>query len=91
MSLFLSIHYAPGLSQEEFAGYAPDVAKGEHATFVSTYVNMDEGYIVTVYEGESEEAVVSEFERIGWPVDSTKEIQFVLDKAGLDALVQSQS
>ena len=86
MSLYLSIHRSPGLSQEEIAAYVPEVKANVFAEFRNLFVNMDEGYIVTLYEGDSAEAVQSEFERIGWPVDSTKEIQFALDRAGLDAI-----
>ena len=86
MPLFLSIHRSPGLSDEEIAGYAPEVSKNVHAQFRHLFVNLDEGYIVTLYEGDSEAAVHSEFERIGWPWDTTTEIQFALDRAGLDAM-----
>jgi hypothetical protein len=86
LPLYLSIHRSPGLSDEEIAGYAPDVKKCVHAQFRNLFVNLDEGYIVTVYEGDSAEAVQSEFERIGWPWDTTTEIQFTLDRAGLDAM-----
>ena len=86
MSTFVSIHQAPGLSPEEIAGYAPQVKEEVHARFQNLYVNMDTGYIVTVYEGDSEADVRDEFDRIGWPVDTITEVQFVLDKAGLDHL-----
>jgi hypothetical protein len=84
--VYLSIHRSPGLSEEEIAGYAPDVKAAVHAQFQQLFVNLDEGYIVTLYQGDSEEAVHAEFERIGWPWDTTTEIQFSLDAAGLDAI-----
>jgi hypothetical protein len=86
MSLYLSIHRSPGLSEEEIQGYIPDVKAGVYAEFRNLYVNLDEGYIVTVYEGESKQAIQSEFERIGWPVETMTEIQFALDRAGLDSM-----
>lgn len=83
MALFLSLHQAPGLSQEEVAGYAPDVAKGVHATFRQMYANLDSGYIVTLYEADSAAAVEQEFERVGFPFDSINEIDFTLSAAQL--------
>ena len=78
MALFLSLHQAPGLSPEEIAGYAPDVAKSVHATFRQLYVNTDSGFIVSVYEAGSADAVEQEFERVGFPFDSINEIDFTL-------------
>jgi hypothetical protein len=78
MALFLSLHQAPGLSPEEIAGYGPDVAKGIHATFRQLYVNTDSGFIVSVYEAGSADAVEQEFERVGFPFDSINEIDFTL-------------
>jgi hypothetical protein len=86
MSLYLSIHHAPGLSNEEIGAFIPEVKKNQFAQFRHFFVNQDTGFIVTVYEGDSVEAVQSEFERIGWPYESTTEIQFALDRAGLDAM-----
>jgi hypothetical protein len=78
MALFLSLHQAPGLSPEEIAGYGPDVAKGIHATFRQLYVNTGSGFIVSVYEAGSADAVEQEFERVGFPFDSINEIDFTL-------------
>jgi hypothetical protein len=78
MALFLSLHQAPGLSPQEIAGYGPDVAKGIHATFRQLYVNTDSGFIVSVYEADSADAVEQEFERVGFPFDSINEIDFTL-------------
>ena len=70
MAVHVSLHRAPGLSQEEIDGFAPEVAKGVHATFLQLFVNTDTGFIVTVYEAESAEAVEQEFERIGFPFEA---------------------
>ena len=78
MSLFLSLHQAPGLSPEEIAGYAPDVAKSVHATFRQLYVNTGTGFIVSLYEAENAAEVEQEFERVGFPFDSINEIDFTL-------------
>jgi hypothetical protein len=87
MALFLSLHQAPGLSPEEIAGYGPDVAKGIHATFRQLYVNTDSGFIVSVYEADSADAVEQEFERVGFPFDSISEIDFTLSADQLTAML----
>ena len=87
MALFVSLHQAPGLSQEEIAGYGPEVAKGVHATFRQLYVNTDTGFIVTVYEGDSAKAVEQEFERVGFPFDSINEVDIAISDAQLGQMV----
>ena len=87
MALFLSLHQAPGLSQEEVAGYGPEVAKGVHATFRQMYANLDSGYIVTVYEADSAAAVEQEFERVGFPFDSINELDFAMSADELAAML----
>ena len=87
MAVHVSLHRAPGLSQEEIDGFAPEVAKGVHATFLQLFVNTDTGFIVTVYEAEHAEAVEQEFERIGFPFEAIHEVDVVLTAAELAALV----
>ena len=88
MPQFISIHRAPGLSQEEFQQNAPDVLLGKHAQNLHTYANVFEGFIVTLYDGESREAVIKEFERLGFPYDEIHEIQINMPRAGLEAMVK---
>lgn len=76
MPRYLVIHHAPGVSLEDFQRNIPDVLKGKHASFLHTYVNLASGTIVNIYEGESNEAVARELERIGFPFDEIQEIQF---------------
>jgi len=87
MSLFLSIHQAPGISEEEITGYGPEVAKGVHATFRRLFANGDSGYIVTLYEADSEDAVRNEFERVGFPVDTITEIDIDFDADQLEQAI----
>ncbi len=87
MALFLSLHQAPGLSPEEIAGYGPDVAKGVHATFRQLYVNIDTGFIVSVYEADSAAEVEQEFERVGFPFDSINEIDYTLSASELGQML----
>lgn len=88
MPQFISIHRAPGLSQEEFQQNAPDVLESKHAKSLHTYANVFEGFIVTLYEGESKEAVVKEFERLGFPHDEVHEIQINMPREALEAMVK---
>ncbi len=76
MPRYLVIHHAPGVSQEDFQRNIPEVLAGKHATFVQTFVNLANGTIVNIYEGESEEAVGRELERVGFPFDEIQQIQF---------------
>ncbi|MFF5147974.1 nickel-binding protein [Streptomyces sp. NPDC013157] len=87
MPLYLSLHQAPGLSEEEIAGNAPEVAQQVHATFRHLYVNTDTGFIVTVYEAENAKAVEAEFERVGFPFDAIHEIDFSQSAAELAQMV----
>ncbi len=88
MPQFISIHRAPGLSQEEFQQNAPDVLESKHAKSLHTYANVFEGFIVTLYEGDSPDAVVKEFERLGFPHDEIHEIQINMPREGLEAMVR---
>ena len=59
MPRYLAIHHAPGVSQEDFQRNIPEVLEGKYATFVHTYVNLTNGTIVNIYDGESAEAVAA--------------------------------
>jgi hypothetical protein len=43
--------------------------------------------IVNLYEGDSEAAVARELERIGFPFDEIKELQFAASAADLRAMI----
>ena len=88
MPQFISIHRAPGLSQEEFQQNAPDVLESKYAKSLHTYANVFEGFIVTLYEGESADAVVKEFERLGFPHDEIHEIQINMPREALEGMVK---
>lgn len=90
MAQFMSIHRSPGLSREEFAATAPDVIESKHAKMQHVWVNIFEGFIVTLYEGENKEMVIKEFERLGFPYDEVHEIQIDMPREGLEALAAGQ-
>jgi hypothetical protein len=76
MPRYLVIHHSPGVTAEDFQKSVPAVLEGKHAKFVQCYANMVDGVIVNLYDGESEAAVGRELERIGFPFDEIKELQF---------------
>ena len=86
MTTYVSVHQAPALAPEEVASYVPEIKQSTYAQFQQCFINLEQGYIVTVYEGDSEDAVRQEFDRIGWPVDTVTEVHFSVDAAGLDAI-----
>jgi len=61
MTRFVTIHRAPGLSREELQGNARPVLEGVNAQFEQMWVDMFSGFIVTVYQAESQAALESEF------------------------------
>ena len=76
MPRYLVIHHAPGVTPEGFQSNVPAVLESKFATFVQCYANMVDGVIVNLYDGENEQAVERELERIGFPFDEIKELQF---------------
>jgi hypothetical protein len=85
MPRYIVIHHAPGVTPEEFQSNVPAVLEGKFATFVQCYANMVDGVIVNLYDGHDEHAVARELERIGFPFDEIKELQF---SASIDDLKQ---
>jgi len=88
MARYLVIHHAPGVTREDFQRSVPAVLQGKYARYVQGYANLVDGVIVNIYDGESEDAVARELERIGFPFDEIKEIQFSASQAELQQLLQ---
>ena len=86
MTLFLSTHQAPGLSEQEIGSYAPEVARNVHATFKNLFANTTTGAIFTLYEAASADDVRDEFERVGFPYDAIHEIDAAVDAAAVAAM-----
>jgi len=87
MPRYLVIHHSPGVTPEAFQGNIPAVLEGKFATFVQCYANMVDGVIVNLYDGASEEAVSRELERIGFPYDEIKELQFTASADDLRKMI----
>ena len=85
MPTFMAIHRSPGLSQEEIQANSVLVAELELATFKHLYVDMREGCIISIYEGDDKAAVEAEFERVGFPWDEVHEVHVDLSAEALAA------
>ena len=86
MPRYLVIHHAPGVTSEDFQRSVPAVLEGKFATFVQCYANMVDGVIINLYDGDSADAVARELERIGFPFDEIKEMQFAASRAELQKM-----
>ena len=87
MPRYLVIHHAPSVTAEDFQRSVPAVLEGKFASFVQCYANMVDGVIVNLYDGETEQAVARELERIGFPFDEIKELQFGASRADLQKMI----
>lgn len=76
MPQFMTISHAPGLLEEQWNESAAAVYAGTHARFVQAHVNLGTGFVFTIYEAESRDAVVEQFEELGMPFDEIHELQF---------------
>jgi hypothetical protein len=87
MVRYIVVHHSPGVTPEDFQKSVPAVLEGTYATFVQCYANMVDGLIINIYEGESEAAVARELERIGFPFDEIKPMQFAASAADLKKMI----
>lgn len=87
MPRYIVIHHAPGVTPEAFQHNVPAVLEGKFATFVQSYANMVDGVIINLYDGDNEHAVGRELERIGFPFDEIKELQFTASAEDLRKMV----
>jgi len=87
MPRYLVVHHAPGVTPEDFQRSVPTVLESKFATFVQCYANMVDGVIVNLYDGDTEQAVARELERIGFPFDEIKELQFAASGADLQKMI----
>ena len=90
MPLYVGVHKAPGLQQEEFALNAADILSSPYAQFQEIRANIKEGFILSFWESESAENVVAEFERAGFPHQEVHEMTMVIDRAKFEQLANGQ-
>jgi hypothetical protein len=87
MPRFIVIHHSPGVTPEDFQKSVPAVVEGRFATFVHCYANMVDGLIVNLYDADTEVAVARELERIGFPFDEIKPLQFAASRDDLVKMI----
>jgi len=88
MPQFITVHRAPGLKREEMAANGQAVLKANIATFRQLYVNLADGFIVSIFEADSRDKVEEQLEVLGFPIDEMHEIQFAQSRAELEQMVQ---
>lgn len=88
MPQYISIHRAPGLKQEEFVDNAIHVYNGEMAKFLRSYVNLGEGFIVSICEAENTDQLEEQFEQWGFPFDEIHEVQFEQTRDGMEQMLK---
>lgn len=88
MPSYITIHRAPGLKREEVAANAVNVFRGKDATFRQFYVNLADGFIVSIYEAENRDKLEEQFEQLGFPFDEIHEIQFAQSRAEMEQMLK---
>ena len=76
MPNYMTIHRAPGFLREQWVESSPGVYAGTHARFKQAHVNLAAGFIFTIYEADTREKLIEQFEELGFPYDEIHEIQF---------------
>ena len=89
MPRFLSLHRSPGLSKEDFAQNGSEIVNGQYAQHVVTYINFLDGTIVNLFDAESEDMLVREFERVGFPYEEIHEVHLTATTDDLRAMMPS--
>jgi len=87
MPQFLTVHRAPGLKREEIAQNAAAVLKADIAQFRQIYVNLADGFLVSIFEAPSKDQVEEQLEILGFPIDEMHEVQFAQSRSELEQQV----
>ena len=89
MPQYITIHRAPGLKREEVAGNAINVYNGQLAKYLQMYVNLADGFIVSVYEADDRAKLEEQFEILGFPHDEIHEVQFAQSREQMAGMLKS--
>jgi hypothetical protein len=89
MARFISLHRSPGLSKEDFAQNGAEIVNGKYAQHVVTYINFFDGTIVNLFDAETEDMLVKEFERVGFPFEEIHEVHLTATTDDLRAMIPS--
>lgn len=85
MPKFMSLHRAPGLLPENWDDNSVGVYHSKAVRMVQAYVNLSVGFIFTIWEAPSSDALSDQFEEWGLPVDEIHEVQFSQSFAEMEA------
>ncbi len=88
MPLFITVHRAPGLKREELSQNAKAVVDANIATFRQIYVNVAEGFLVSIFEADTKDQVEEQLEVLGFPVDEMHEVHFAASRAEMEAMLK---
>ncbi len=90
MPQFITIHRAPGLKPEELTQNAQAVVDAKVAAFRQIYVNVAEGFLVSIFEADSKDQVEEQMEILGFPVDEMHEVHFAASHAEMEGMLKGQ-
>jgi hypothetical protein len=88
MPKYITVHRAPGLKREEVAANAPEVYGAQKAVFQHLYVNLADGFIVSIFEAPDRATLEEQFEIIGFPFDEIHELQFSQSRAEMEGMLK---
>lgn len=76
MQKFMSLHRAPGLLPENWDDNSVGVYHSKSVRIVQAYVNLSVGFIFSIWEARSKDALIEQFEEWGMPFEEIHEVQF---------------
>lgn len=85
MQKFMSVHRAPGLLPENWDDNSVGVYHSKSVRIVQAYVNLSVGFIFSVWECASKDALVDQLEEWGMPYEEIHEVQFTQSFAEMEA------
>jgi hypothetical protein len=85
MQKYMSLHRAPGLLPENWDDTSSAVYASKSIRFVQSYVNLGVGFIFTIWEAPSKDALIEQFEEWGMPFEEIHDVQFSQSAAEMEA------
>jgi hypothetical protein len=85
MQKYMSLHRAPGLLPENWDDNSMGVFAAKKIRFVQSYVNLGVGFIFSIWEAPSTDALIEQFEEWGMPYEEIHEVQFSQSLAEMEA------
>jgi hypothetical protein len=85
MQKYMSLHRAPGLLPENWDDTSSGVYAAKTIRFVQSYVNLAVGFIFTIWEAPSKDALIEQLEEWGMPYEEIHDVQFSQSHAEMEA------